>query len=1262
MIHIIISHYSGKTEVCHFSSPFHWKSELRQYLKDSKVFWSPLSHEGENLEKLSESIEIFLTQHEAKDKNSSVVVNEEWEGHDDFCYVYAVDPGNPNALMRISIETFMNWMVESVSTSDLAPAPATGSTHGLSGQLLTRGTMEGFVELEKSFKHGLSDGGQDALDVVKVELFERYCQWNVPKPTIVAPVASLSQGSGSGKSKLAVELIQDGPGFYVVTRPADSFDMTVTGYPRNNSLSKVLKDLALNSDNIFKSFLNEIFHSCQSGRILLFFSKIITVCIRDLLSRITSGLENNQGNVDRMDLVRAACYATGKLFEKNESIDCRAILNDIALDQFIINTILSGPENSDPNKTCFNYIVDPSGQNKSFVPTVNGIASYIKLILDDPLSAALEKNSRDASNLLSQCLNLFPFIFVIDEADELSAQTESFRQDNYQKVTIPGFEVVRRALSYLIPQTKIFFLTLGTRSDIIDLNPPLRENSARLVNRQSMPKPILLLSNTSTFTKYDFPIESLNISYDALLNPIQFKHLATLGHPLWSSRPFNEIVDLAKIKLLNGSQSSFEYVLCIWMIRAGLAANPLDIQTRSLIASHMATLFDLDEQLIRMIVFYPSDPILALACRQLITELPKNQELLFSMLDKFFELAQIDRGRVAECVGMMIVLRAIDIADKCFVTDPHSRTAEDQIREMVKSNPALEELWRKKFSVLEPKRDTNNPNIQPISTFDHYHVVTVESFLKNLLSEARFNCIKQELPVETLEGLVNASHAIKLTRTGKDGFTFNNKFYPAMKIPVADERIADQYCNIIDDALIRLGLVHQCCFFMPERYYGYDIIIPVMLKSGAFTYIGIQFKAADVSISAPTEKMQSRFHHVRCPLALNGGHSASTCPNCSTQEQTFASRFANQISLLISLDPSDSKTFAEGLKSSIPSTSIHSAYKNFKKAKEAEMMKAIDEIQRHTPSMPRAAFDAFVQNQQVLLMNACKDHLAQLESKTVERSAAIERLSRALSEVNMPAAAIKSQLSSITLRGTSFMKPLMSKRQPFGPNKCTMLMSSIWFDALMSPNPEEEKVTRDKRIVFFQDPFVHRQYTIATRGLEVFRHLFAHAQSISNAQKLLTNEVNFFRQFNDGSASMRDFHLLKSMLFDANLNYPEFNYILAHWRGLGNIRQDGRDALGYRLLTQNSESFLKMCISDSSRGNFFNPTDWLIGNNMPSKRPNRFRRIASGMNRRVVCLRFFEEVSEGEESQREDESEEMIVGKRKGISFLERIKKKPRAE
>ncbi len=896
-------------------------------------------------------------------------------------------------------------------------------------------------------------------------------------------------------------------------------------------------------------------------------------------SRTTAALCANASGEDlnsQFECVRSACADIGRLFKKNDYIDFSSILRDLSVENAKIAPVKVTTKMT-PIEELEEHILEVAHGRTSthLYASVKEIAIYIQKILDDP-SLALRTEDYTASTqsilaakLIGACLLKFPFLVVLDEADTLDKPIKVSANDDFSLVKVTQFEVLRRAISYLVPGTKIFFLTLGTRSDIHNLNPPLRENSRRLQGRNELPRPILLLSNTSVFSEEEYPIEKLHLNQEVLKNPMLFKFLATLGHPLWSSIKFDSLIAIASAKIINGSEAKYKYVIPLWMIRAGLAASPKDMNTRTLIASHMATLFDLSPDLTRMLVFYPSDPILAITCRHITSEYlskPEDNDKLYSMLSELSEAVQVDRGQMAECVGVMNVLRAIDLVKEVANYNCNANVAGSLISQMETEAGYFNGLWRKKNFILEPPSDIFDPNVPATHEFSNYRVVGVEKFLESLLSANEFSKIKSKLPKETLNGLVNASHAVRITRAGGESFTFRTDTFPPMELPRADKRIADENCNLIDDALLKLGLIHQCCFLMPDRYFGYDLILPVMLEDGTYTFIGIQFKAADVAVGVPVEKMQARFHYVRCPLSKDhddncprcgfttcdvGNEASHTPENCSkcakeAERREFADRLAklygNQITLLISLDSTDSKSFANSVKFSV------SPAKGSKKR----------------PKNNRA----FNQNALKKLLDPCKKKFTS-----------------------------PSSVSGISFKSKNFMKPLVSVRDPFGKDSNLMLISSLWYDGLV--DLKKLSVTKGLNIPFIPDGFVHRQYCIAVRGMEKFKHLYQQNDAVENAQRLIAGDSNFFKNYSTTSDPKQKHLTLKAILYDASVNY-----VLAEWRGLSSLEAP----FGYKKAKEVMRRYFAQCVQENSgaSSNLDEAIEWILGSKLPSKQQRYF--------------------------------------------------------
>lgn len=436
-------------------------------------------------------------------------------------------------------------------------------------------------------------------------------------------------------------------------------------------------------------------------------------------------------------------------------------------------------------------------------------------------------------------------------------------------------------------------MTLGTKSDIIDLNPPIIDMSARFLKRDSLLEPITLNSNTNIFS-LEYPITKIQPSYNLLQNPLMFKFLASLGHGLWGSFPFYTIVTSANIKLTNGSALTNAYFLPLWMIRTGISAQPLHMGTKSLVAKHMATLFDIRNDMQSITVSYPSEPVLAMSARLLIDK--SQNDALFQILKRKTEAVAAEVGRYGEIFASMIVLRAIDCAPNIALpADAFYHTRLEEIENLV---PHFSSLWRKKAHLLEPE---NDPEGKEVTNFQHYKVCTVADFLNSFLENQPE--LMDKLPKSILEGIVNASHMVNLTRDA-DGFVLSgNLQFKPRNLPSADPRIENPSRNVIDATLLKTGLLRQCGFFLPLNYYGLDFIIPVCLKNDQVTYIGIQVKRSDANTDDDVYKMKHRLHFVNC--ADCGNSFNKKCTKCSYDRDSLKEIYSNSLALLISLDNSE---------------------------------------------------------------------------------------------------------------------------------------------------------------------------------------------------------------------------------------------------------------------------------------------------------------------------------------------------------------------
>lgn len=201
---------------------------------------------------------------------------------------------------------------------------------------------------------------------------------------------------------------------------------------------------------------------------------------------------------------------------------------------------------------------------------------------------------------------------------------------------------------------------------------------------------------------------------------------------------------------------------------------------------------------------------------------------------------------------------------------------------------------------LPPAQNETLPIHRSINSV--YRIVSVRSFLTSLLGATEFNAMLPHLPVSILDGIVNASQFITIRRK----FPYERAFGEEIGRSLEKNELKDasldfrKKCNIIDRALLKMGILRQVAFLMPPLYYGFDMIIPIIMNlSGrtVFTFIGIQSKAGKSSITEVMMKMQGQFHYVPCPRESHGPDIV--CRYC-TDVNEMMEIFANQVTIVTS--------------------------------------------------------------------------------------------------------------------------------------------------------------------------------------------------------------------------------------------------------------------------------------------------------------------------------------------------------------------------
>ncbi len=427
--------------------------------------------------------------------------------------------------------------------------------------------------------------------------------------------------------------------------------------------------------------------------------------------------------------------------------------------------------------------------------------------------------------------------------------------------------------------------------------------------------------------------------YHTLLNYNSFKFLATLAHPLFSSVKFNDIANLAKLKLLNGTARTKQtFLLAIWMLRAGLSCDPKSELADSLVENHMATLYHIYEAPNQSISSNPnassldmrlptayditnqSNPCLTMGARVIIRDQfsqfynrrpeTNSSELatpaqFFTQLDRKLNSLVINRGKLGEAISSLLTVLTIDRIDKNAATTMASLVNVQMMKDLTPAK--FHSLWDTRNCILADDETEGS------SSFDHYKVVTVESFLERLLGKDELELMRPMLSAVALGGLVNMSHFVPLSRLSDK----LRKVEGVKEAANANDLVPDTKRNVITEELLRTCMARQCGLLLPANYFALDAIIPVLLPiefvtdpdgkesirpvnpkvpNGVpeavyqedpikhqgksryrpiYSFLGLQFKAGGFEAS-DLPGMQARLHFVPCP-----GHNSDRVAGCA---------------------------------------------------------------------------------------------------------------------------------------------------------------------------------------------------------------------------------------------------------------------------------------------------------------------------------------------------------------------------------------------
>lgn len=453
-----------------------------------------------------------------------------------------------------------------------------------------------------------------------------------------------------------------------------------------------------------------------------------------------------------------------------------------------------------------------------------------------------------------------PLIFVFDEASLLA--------NRKTKNGLNHFRLLGRVLSKLDKNSSFVALTLGTNSDVLDLNSqPTVDSFREDVTTGLLVPPFIINRNWDIFLD-KVEMKRLQIGYQSLLCGRIVIFRLSLGRPVWSSVSFDRLIRFTCTKITNNSLVTGEAYLSFWMVRIAIQVNPVNIVCKHLVKSLMAHVKFISGDMRCLRIDYPSEPALAIGAR---VQLSKVGEVLryYEFLERFVAAQAVDKGRMCEVISADICLQALDSAKAV------------EIENWDFNENLLPKICKKNKFILEDEADVPVPSTFSSSDLkghfsNHHRIVTVESFIQRLFEEKLADLIIKYLPNLLLDALISKSHFNQMLRQ----FPFSDLNVEVCDFPCAQpEYERNNPCNVIANELLMTGIMRECSYLLPQSYFGLDHIIPVCLKPDEprntsrcpeYSYIGTQVKKRDVgNIQTVMAKCAISNHLVRCALHLN---------------------------------------------------------------------------------------------------------------------------------------------------------------------------------------------------------------------------------------------------------------------------------------------------------------------------------------------------------------------------------------------------------
>jgi len=423
---------------------------------------------------------------------------------------------------------------------------------------------------------------------------------------------------------------------------------------------------------------------------------------------------------------QATKYACKFLLQKSENIMVRTVAFLCACIELLDNKSIQ--EWNDMQKTDkFGEVVEEKAGE--YAEKLNKLSKDLKfqdlerLCISEIKRIWLEKSEHVSVFVKSKA----KLVFIFDEARSLlKNDLDSLDQKDYR------FLNFRRALRCL-PEN-IFTIIADTLSTLSNFQPVSSLDPSSRVQRHAYKlfSPFYLIPTFDLFKKENSQLWTL-------------KDLFSTGRPLWGAAlskgiEIPDLICLAQQKLIGGItkdqwiENKPNIASAIAILSSRISINVvLGSQIASeLVAGYMAICFYISDDFQRLMIMYPSEPILAEASAQLMADLRVLEIILFN-LKTALQYGYIEPGYRGELIARLILTIA----------------------------------WNKTISSVQPNNLLQKSTLSlPITLYSQR--VRLCAYLKSLFGEDNYKKVFSELPSELANGWIGFTHFIAINYIPND--------------------------------------------------------------------------------------------------------------------------------------------------------------------------------------------------------------------------------------------------------------------------------------------------------------------------------------------------------------------------------------------------------------------------------------------------------------------------------------------------------------